>query len=59
LSFGYKLNLALEKIEHLSLISGYLLENHVWKSDYFSLNFVKFLAIVNLKKHLILALLNL
>jgi hypothetical protein len=34
--------MALENFEHLSLIYGYLLENHVWKSDDFSLNLVEF-----------------
>jgi hypothetical protein len=34
--------MALEKIRHLALIFGYLLENHVWKSDDFSFNFVEF-----------------
>jgi hypothetical protein len=31
--------MALENFKHLSLIFRYLLENHVWKSDEFSLNF--------------------
>jgi hypothetical protein len=34
--------MALENFKHLSLIFGYLLENHVWKSDDFSLNLVEF-----------------
>jgi hypothetical protein len=34
--------MALENFEHLSLIFDYLLENHVWKSDDFSLNLVEF-----------------
>jgi hypothetical protein len=34
--------IALENLQHLSLIFGYLLENHVWKSDDFSLDFVEF-----------------
>jgi hypothetical protein len=40
--FGYELNMALENFKHISRISGYLLENHVWKSDDFSLNLVEF-----------------
>jgi hypothetical protein len=32
----------LENFKHLSLIFGYLLENHVRKSDDFSLNLVEF-----------------
>jgi len=34
--------MALENFKHISLIFGYLLENHVWKSDDFSLNLVEF-----------------
>jgi hypothetical protein len=34
--------MALENFKHLSLIFGYLLENHVRKSDDFSLNFFQF-----------------
>jgi hypothetical protein len=34
--------IALENLQHLSLIFGYLLENHVWKSDDFSLDLVEF-----------------
>jgi hypothetical protein len=48
--------MALDNLKHISLIFGYLIENHVWKSDDFSLNLVEFLAIENLKKHLILAI---
>jgi hypothetical protein len=32
--------MAIENFKHLSLIFGYPLENHVWKSDDFSLNLV-------------------
>jgi hypothetical protein len=48
--------MALEKFKHLSLISGYLLENHVWKSDDFSLNLVEFWIWRISKSILILAL---
>jgi hypothetical protein len=34
--------MALENFKHISLIFYYLLENHVWKSDDFSLNLVEF-----------------
>ncbi len=34
--------MALEKFNHISLIFGYLLENHVRKSDDFSLTLVEF-----------------
>jgi hypothetical protein len=34
--------MALENFKHLPLIFGYLLEKHVWKSDEFSLIFLKF-----------------
>jgi len=34
--------MALESLKHLSLIFGYLLENHVWKSDDFSLDLFEF-----------------
>jgi len=34
--------MALENFKHISLIFGYLLENHVRKSDDFSLNLVEF-----------------
>jgi hypothetical protein len=34
--------MALENSKHLSLIFGYILENHVWKSDDFYLNLVEF-----------------
>jgi len=47
--------MAIENFQHLSLIFGYLLENHVWKSDDF-FEFGWILAIENLKKHLILGL---
>jgi hypothetical protein len=40
--FGCELNMAIEYFKPLSLIFGYLLENHVWKSDDFSLNLVGF-----------------
>jgi hypothetical protein len=40
--FGYELNMALENFKHLSLIFGYLLGNHVWKSEDFSLNLFEF-----------------
>ncbi len=36
---SYELNMALENFTRISLIFGYLLENHVRKSDDFSLNF--------------------
>jgi hypothetical protein len=34
--------MALENLKHLSLIFGYLLENHACKSDDFSLDLVEF-----------------
>jgi len=34
--------MAIENFKHLSLIFGYLLKNHVWKSDDFSVNLVGF-----------------
>jgi hypothetical protein len=34
--------MALEIFKHLSFIFGYLLENHGWKSEDFSLNLVEF-----------------
>jgi hypothetical protein len=34
--------MALENFKHISLIFYYLLENHVWKSDDFTLNLVEF-----------------
>jgi len=37
--------MALENFKHISLISGYLLENHGRKSDDFSLNLVELLLL--------------
>jgi hypothetical protein len=34
--------MALENFKHISLIFGYLHENHVWKSDDFSLNLAEY-----------------
>jgi len=34
--------MAIEFLKHISLIFGYLLENHVWKPYDFSLNLVEF-----------------
>jgi hypothetical protein len=34
--------MALEILKHISRIFGYLFENHVWKSDDFSLDLVEF-----------------
>jgi len=34
--------MALENFKHIFLVFGYLLENHVWKPDDFSLNLVEF-----------------
>jgi hypothetical protein len=34
--------MALENFKHISLLFGYLLEDHAWKSDDFSLNLVEF-----------------
>jgi hypothetical protein len=48
--------MALEKFKHISLFFGYLLENHVRKSDEFSLNLVEFRLLKISKKHFILAL---
>jgi hypothetical protein len=38
--------MALENFKHISLIFGYLLENHVWSSDDFSLNLVEFWLLI-------------
>jgi len=37
-----KLNMALENLKHISLICGYLLENHIRKSDDFSFDLDEF-----------------
>jgi hypothetical protein len=50
--------MALENFKHLSLIFGYLLENHVRKSDDFSLNLVEFRLLRISIFFLILALLK-
>jgi hypothetical protein len=41
--------MALENFKHISLIFGYLLENHVRKCDDFSLNLVEFRLLIILK----------
>jgi hypothetical protein len=48
--------MALENFKRISLIFGYLLENHVWNSGDFSMNLVEFWLLRISKKHLILAL---
>jgi hypothetical protein len=48
--------MALENFKQISPIFGYLLENHVWKFDDFSMHLVEFWLLRISKKHLILAL---